>query len=59
MKINIKDVFNKQAEWQKSRKAESWGDKIRQSEKARDSLGTFGYRASTIDQLSWALREKQ
>lgn len=46
MKANVKDILVKQADWQKSRKADSWGDKIRQAESARDSLGRYAYRAS-------------
>ncbi len=58
MKIDVKLLLDKQSAWQKSRKADSWGDKIRQSEAARDSLGTFGYKSSMIDKRSWSVREK-
>ncbi len=46
MKVNVKAILTTQAEWQKSRKTASWGDKIRQSEAARNALSTFSYKPS-------------
>ncbi len=54
MKANVKDILIKQADWQQSRKAASWGDKIRQAESARDSLGSYAYRASGTRLDVWA-----
>ncbi len=57
MKVEVKQLLVKQSEWQKSRKAHSWGDKIRQSEAARDSLGSFGYSAAKIGKNRWSVGE--
>ncbi len=57
MKIDVKQLLDKQAAWQKSRSSESWGDKIRQSVAARDSLGSFGYRVTRSNNRLWSLRE--
>ncbi len=56
MKIDVKQLFEKQGTWQKSRKADSWGDKIRQSEAARDSLESFGYSAAKSHNNQWSVR---
>lgn len=48
MKANLKELLLNQAEWQKSRKTDSWGDKIRQAEKARESLGSYGHRDTSV-----------
>jgi hypothetical protein len=58
MLIDVKEIFTRQAEWQKSRKSASWGDKIRQSAAARDALGKFDYKPSAIDRRSLSVREK-
>ena len=58
MKTNVREILVNQAEWQKSRKAVSWGDKIRQVERARDSLGDYGYKTSGMRHGLWSLREK-
>ena len=34
-------LLGRQASWQVSRKAQSWGDKLRQAARARDSLRAF------------------
>jgi len=57
MKIDVKLLFDKQATWQKSRKADAWGDKIRQSEAARDSLGSFGYSTAKYINNQWSVRD--
>ena len=44
MKVSVKELLVNQAEWQKSRKTVSWGDKIRQSQRARETLGSYSYR---------------
>jgi hypothetical protein len=41
MKTESKDILERQASWQKTRKKESWGDKLRKSVQARDSLRKF------------------
>ncbi len=56
MKTHVKEILVKQAKWQKLRKAASWGDKIRQAEIARDSLGGYGYRPSSTCHDMWSLR---
>jgi len=57
MKIDVKPLLEKQGKWQKSRKAVSWGDKIRQSEAARDSLGSFAYSVAKSRKHLWSIRE--
>jgi hypothetical protein len=56
MKIDIKQLLEKQGSWQKTRKAETWGEKIQKSQAARDSLGMFGYRAARSSKRLWSVR---
>lgn len=58
MKANIEEMLEKQATWQKLRKTSSWGDKIRQAEIARKSLGSYGYRAVETNRSLWSPPEK-
>ncbi|MEI6422987.1 MAG: hypothetical protein WCP55_12270 [Lentisphaerota bacterium] len=41
MKTESKNLLERQASWQKMRKNESWGEKLRKSVQARDSLRKF------------------
>ena len=41
MKTESKNLFERQASWQKTRKKESWAEKLRKSAQARDSLRKF------------------
>ena len=45
MKARIEKILEKQARWQKSRKTYTWGEKIRQVERVRETLGSYGYRS--------------
>jgi len=41
MKTESKNLLERQALWQKTRKNESWADKLKKSAQARDSLSNF------------------
>ncbi len=58
MQTDVKELLVNQAKWQSARKAVSWGDKIRQVERARESLGAYKYCAVQADRRLWPLREK-
>jgi hypothetical protein len=38
MSFDVQDLLRRQAEWQKSRQALSWPDKIRMAEEIRESI---------------------
>ncbi len=51
MKPEVEKILQKQAFWQKSRKSESWEEKIAKSAKARDSMKEFmSLRGKTSEQ---------
>ena len=57
MQIDVKELLVNQSTWQKSRKSASWGDKIREVERVRESLGGFSYKETTMRNRLQAVRE--
>ena len=58
MKFKAKELLLNQAEWQQTRKTASWGDKIRQAERARETLGSYCYRENGTSKRLLSLREE-
>lgn len=58
MRADVKKLLVNQSAWQRSRKSASWGDKIREVERVRESLGSYKYRAGQADRSFWSLRER-
>ena len=59
MQIDVKELLVNQFRWQRSRKSASWGDKIREVERVRDSLGSFSYKETTMHNRVQAVREER
>ena len=59
MQTDVKELLVNQSRWQKARKSASWGDKIREVERARDSLGGFPYKETTMRKHVQSVREEQ
>ncbi len=57
MQTDVKELLVNQSTWQRSRKSASWGDKIREVERVRESLGSYKYRCDQADRRVWVLRE--
>ena len=50
MSFDVRELLQRQAEWQRSRQALSWPEKIRMAEKVRDSIQTL--RATSAKNVS-------
>ena len=57
MQTDVKELLVNQSKWQRSRKSAPWGDKIREVERVRESLGAYKYRADQVDRRIWVMRE--
>ena len=57
METDVKELLVNQSKWQRSRKSAPWGDKIREVERVRESLGAYRYRADQADRNFRVLRE--